>query len=193
MFINRVLFLFWFRFSNFQESQQKQHLVYKLRHLYDNMKIHNWQLLITFFYFRISAIESTTEIRKSCLRTLRVWSGFQYMSSNLLMHSERLEGYLIVLLLLHGSQKKNSDRKRADFDGILSTQKLIYILYIREISYSGAKKFMKCKYLYYLTYSCRHFICSDVVIQTVEASGNESKKYCGSKIVLTIHSLNKFF
>ena len=121
-----------FVFSNFYESQQKQHLVYKLRHLYDAMKIHNWQLLTTFSNFRISAIESTTEIRNSCLRTLRVWSGFQYMSSNLLMHSERLEGYLIVLLLLHDLQKKNSDRKRADFNGILShgrlyRQKLIYI------------------------------------------------------------------
>ena len=129
-----------------------------------------WQLLTTFSNFRKPAIESTTEIRKSCLRTLRVWSGFQYMSSNLLMHSERLEGYLIVLLLLHGLQKKNSVRKRADFDGILSTQKLVYIL-IREISYSGAKKFMKCKYLYYLTYSFRHFMYLFQCFQTVAASG----------------------
>ena len=159
-------------FSNFHESQQKQHLVYKLRKLITLWKftIEIWQFLTTFSNFRISAIESTTEIRKSCLRTLRVWSGFQYMSSNLLMHSERLEGYLIVLLLLHGLQKKNSVRKRADFDGILSTQKLVYIL-IREISYSGAKKFMKCKYLYYLTYSFRHFMYLFQCFQTVEASG----------------------
>ena len=159
-------------FSNFHESQQKQHLVYKLRKLITLWKftIEIWQFLTTFSNFRISAIESATEIRKSCLRTLRVWSGFQYMSSNLLMHSERLEGYLIVLLLLHGLQKKNSVRKRADFDGILSTQKLVYIL-IREISYSGAKKFMKCKYLYYLTYSFRHFMYLFQCFQTVEASG----------------------
>ena len=159
-------------FSNFHNSQQKQHLVYKLRKLITLWKftIEIWQFLTTFSNFRISAIESATEIRKSCLRTLRVWSGFQYMSSNLLMHSERLEGYLIVLLLLHGLQKKNSVRKRADFDGILSTQKLVYIL-IREISYSGAKKFMKCKYLYYLTYSFRHFMYLFQCFQTVEASG----------------------
>ena len=40
-------FCFDFFFSNFQESQQKQDLVYKLRHLYDAMKIHNWDLKIT--------------------------------------------------------------------------------------------------------------------------------------------------
>ena len=137
-----------FVFSNFYESQQKQHLVYKLRHLYDAMKIHNWQLLTTFSNFRISAIESTTEIRKSCLRTLRVWSGFQYMSSNLLMHSERLEGYLIVLLLLHGSQKKELWQKKSWLGQ--NTKYTKTNLYIREISYSGTKKFMKCKFNLFL-------------------------------------------
>ena len=117
MFINRVLFLFWivFFFQMFMNHNKNNMWFINWDTFMTLWKftIEIWQLLTTFSNFRISAIESTTEIRKSCLRTLRVWSGFQYMSSNLLMHSERLEGYLIVLLLLHGLQKKRTRTKKS--------------------------------------------------------------------------------
>ena len=115
--VNCVLFLFWIvLFFQIFMNHNKNNMWFINWDTFVTLwkfTIEIWQLLTTFSNFRISAIESTTEIRKSCLRTLRVWSGFQYMSSNLLMHSERLERYLIVLLLLHGLQKKELWQKKS--------------------------------------------------------------------------------